>query len=127
MLPRCAGTARPITESRMTTADDKRALRRLMLTIGVVAVVAVVCYVNTDRLIRNTEMVAQDHRFAEALADFRTQIQSLRMSARGYALTGDEQFMRAYQEAAVLTRLRLRELHQFGDDDFFHRPRLDAL
>src|SRR5215207_9866081 len=90
---------------------EKKVLCGLGLATVVIAAVAVVGHITTSRMMENAAGVSRCHALIESVTDLALHTQVVRMSTRGYVITGDDAVLRLYDEerghlAAHLDELR---------------------
>src|SRR5687767_14029260 len=83
-------------------------------------------YRNTDGLVESANWVAHTHRVMATAQDIVNTLTAAESGVRGYVLTGDERYLREYENAVSLAA-KWKTLRALATDDPGHQSRLDAL
>src|SRR5687768_11319001 len=106
---------------------EKKVLCGLGLATVVIAAIAVIGHVTTSRMIENTAGVSRCHALIEAATDLALHVQVVRMSTRGYVITGDEAILRMYDEERAHLDAHLGELREAMRLEPQRRERLEEI
>ncbi len=97
------------------------------LAVLLVVTIGVVSYRSTTRFVESTGRVARTHEVEAQLEEVLSQLKDIEDGARGYVITGDEEYLEPYRAARAVVDASIRELRQLVADDASQQQRLDAL
>jgi len=89
--------------------------------------VAMVGFLNADRLIENDRLVSHTHQVLTAVEDLLARTVDAESGERGYVITGDESYLEPYRAAVGQIRTSLDALRRLTADNPNQQRRLDAV
>jgi PAS domain S-box-containing protein len=107
--------------------ESKAATIGLILSVIVLLVNAVLSFRNIGQLTKNIEWVDHSREVLERLDDAIASILEAETNQRGYLLTGDEQYLHAYRQAADQVESRARKLEDETVDNPAQQRRVAQL
>jgi hypothetical protein len=121
-----AGT--DVTERERTARLPAAMWIALALLVGVAAIATI----STQHLVHTMSQIEHTHRVVEGLDTVDGKLDDLTTKSRGYALTGDHEQLREYQDvedalASALTEVRAEVEHDLNTDSATERRQLDEL
>src|SRR5215213_10829754 len=101
----------------MKRANEKRVTIAFWLVLTVLAVVRLVFYSVTTGYIDNSRRVERSRQVLQELHTTFSAIQDVETGQRGFVITGDEQFLKPYNDATNSVPQRLASLRALVADD----------
>jgi two-component system, LuxR family, sensor kinase FixL len=108
-------------------AARKRLAAGVVLALLILAVAGWVSYRNTTRLIENGHRIRHTYRVREHLAAVLSWLKDAEADARGYVITGHEDYLAPYNGAIKAVERNLSDLRALSARNPTQRQRLDAL
>ena len=97
------------------------------LTIGLLAVLAVVAVNSIQRLTDDADLTRHTHEVLAHIAQVMSTVTDVQSGQRGFTLIGDELYLEPYQSAVARIDTELRELRRLTSDNQSQQQRLDKL
>lgn len=97
------------------------------LAVLLVIIVGVISYHNTTRFLESTGRVAHTHEVEAQLEEVLSQLKDIEDGARGYVITGDDDYLEPYHAARAVIDESIQRLRQLTAEDPSQQQRLDAL
>jgi PAS domain S-box-containing protein len=107
----------------MTSSLEKKVLSGLGLAGLIIAGVTVIGHVRTHTMMATAQGVSRSHQLIAALTGFSSNMHMIRMSLRGYIVTGDTDLLRMHETAKVRLKQHLGTIRSLSDE----KPRLMAI
>jgi signal transduction histidine kinase/ActR/RegA family two-component response regulator len=112
---------------RMKRLPHQHVLGGLGLTILLIVAVGAFSYVSTARTVSRAEDIGRTFALVQALSDISADLQTTRMCARGFVLTGDEDLQQMHDASRQRVEDRLAALGDLGRGDRIQQQRLAAI
>ncbi len=87
------------------------------LAILLVIIIGVISYRNATRFVETTGQVAHTHEIHAQLEEVLSQLKDIEDGARGYVITGDQDYLEPYHAARAVVDESIRKLRQLTADD----------
>ncbi len=104
-----------------------RASQSLGVTLALLAVIALVSFLTTRRLLDEAKSVEHTHDVRETLAAVLTDLVDAETGGRGFLLTGEAGYLTPYENARKTLPTHLSELRRLTRDNSRQQKRLDRL
>ncbi|MGD9635886.1 MAG: CHASE3 domain-containing protein [Pirellulales bacterium] len=96
-------------------------------TVLVIAVLGIVTYQNTTKLLSTDQLVAQTYHAREVAESMLSALSDAETGERGFLLTGDEKYLAPYDRGVANAKAKLAELRQLSPDDEVLNRQIDDL
>ncbi|HSH53457.1 MAG TPA: CHASE3 domain-containing protein, partial [Methylotenera sp.] len=97
------------------------------LTVAILIIVGVVTYRSTTQLVEASELRQHTYEVLNRLAELESLAVDMQNGVRGYAITGNKQYLEPYQAALIGTDKVIQEVRELTKDNSHQQGRLDAL
>jgi PAS domain S-box-containing protein len=111
----------------MTSSLEKKVLSGLGLAGLIIAGVTVIGHVRTHTMMATAQGVSRSHQLIAALTGFSSNMHMIRMSLRGYIVTGDTDLLRMHETAKVRLKQHLGTIRSLSADQQPAQTRLRAI
>ncbi|MEA2708026.1 MAG: hypothetical protein QOF78_627 [Phycisphaerales bacterium] len=108
----------------MASRVEKRVYAGLALASLVIVALAITGHVATGRMLASADRVARCQSLMSTLTDMALHMQAVRMTTRGYILTGDDDILQLYRVERTRAHDHVAELHGFMKNEPLRAPRL---
>lgn len=96
-------------------------------TVAILMIVGVVTYRSTTQLVSASELRQQTYEVLNRLAELEALAVDIQSGVRGYAITGEKQYLEPYQAALLRTDKVIQEIRELTKDNPHQQRRLDAI
>jgi PAS domain S-box-containing protein len=93
----------------------------------IVGALGIASYINTQSLIKNNDWVIHTHEVMEGLGDILSFLKDAETGQRGFILTGENQYLDPYSQAADLIEDRIAKVTKLTEDDPIQQTALNQL
>ncbi|HSI38638.1 MAG TPA: CHASE3 domain-containing protein [Methylotenera sp.] len=97
------------------------------LTVAILMIVGVITYRSTTQLVSASEWRQHTYEVLNHLAELESLAVDMQNGVRGYAITGDQQYLEPYQAALLRTDKTIQEIREITKDNPHQQGRLDAI
>src|SRR5262245_9447594 len=111
----------------MTRGRDFRTVIGFVAALTVLAVIAITTYRSARQAIRDDRLVAHTYEVLEKLQEVLVDVMDAETSVRGYVISGDPEFLQAYERARTQLPHKLSQLNELASDSPRQMQRLQAL
>jgi PAS domain S-box-containing protein len=111
----------------MRTFFDKKLVAGLGILTAVLVVSAAVVYRNTRQLHEDANWVIHSHEVLDSLGDLLSTMKDAETGQRGFLITGDERYLRPFQEAVARVPGILDKVQQLTEDNPSQQARVGPL
>lgn len=101
----------------MRSTVEKKIAAGFAVLLIILLAVGVVSYLNTRKLIRDSNRVAHSHEVLDELEGTLSAIKDAETGQRGYIITGDDDYLKPYTAALPAINQHLEKLRQLTADD----------
>jgi len=108
-------------------SSERRVGAAYWLGVAALCVIALASYLTMTRVIYTTRWAGRKHEALEELARVFSLVKDVQRGARGYVITGQEQFLKPYHEAVAALDRRIVRLRELASEEPARRPRLEDL
>ena len=110
-----------LVRTDMTGNFERKVLGGLGLASVLIAGVTIVYHYSSERLVESAGRVSETHALMAGLSDFEGRMQTAKMAARGYAVTGDSGIRELFAWSRDQTLASLAKLNSAGTGDVHQR------
>ncbi|HUI05907.1 MAG TPA: ATP-binding protein [Verrucomicrobiae bacterium] len=111
----------------MKWSIEKKMTVGFALALLLALIIAPVSYLAMDQLTKANERINQTHKVLAKLGEALSVMQRVETDSRGFALVGDERFLRLYEPVIARVGQRMADLQALADRDAVLRRKLDVL
>ena len=101
----------------MQARAERKIFWGLALAVAIIAGLGAIFYIGSAVLIADAERVDHEHTEINTLTDFYSQVQDIRIASRGFAVFGDERFLRHQHLALNRAMADLEVLETLSEND----------